>query len=76
LKSTDLGNLNEMRKAGPYVSKKYQQTAIHTIRSVQNVTIQDMGIRDPTSGKHYSHEYSLVYATMKATKSIYRLKKC
>ena len=70
-----LGNLKETRKASPYVSNKYQQTAICITRSVQNVTILDVaGIREPTRGKHYSHEYFLVHATLKATKFKYRLK--
>jgi len=48
-----LGNLKEMRKDSPYVSNMYQQTTLHTTRSVQNVTIKDVGIREPTQGKHY-----------------------
>jgi hypothetical protein len=63
-----------MRKASPYVSKKYQYTAVHITTSVQNVTIHDVGIRDPTHGKHYSHKYFLMYANLKATKFKYRLK--
>jgi len=66
--------MKETRENSPYVSNKYQQTAIRITRSVQNVIIHDVvGIREPTRGKYYSHEYFLVYATLKATKFKCRL---